>query len=101
MPAEFIPQCGKNLVREELGKSCEEVDLFVIDEFGKMECFSQEFVFAATQILDSPVPVLATIAARGGGFIAKVKDRTDVELFKVTTANRDELPATLAARLLS
>jgi hypothetical protein len=35
---------------------------------GKMERFSGMFVAAVSAVLDSPVPVLATIAAKGGGF---------------------------------
>jgi len=46
------------------------------------------------------VPVLATIAAKGGGFIAQVKARADVELVRVTNENREGLPEGIAARLL-
>jgi len=86
------------LVREELAGG-EGVNLFVIDEIGKMEMFSETFVLAATEVLDSEVPVLATIAAKGGGIIARVKERPDVEVISVTIANRDELPGVLAGRL--
>ncbi len=88
------------LVRKELGRSGQDVDLFVIDEFGKMECFSEAFVAAASAVLDGPVPVLATIAAKGGGFIAQVKARPDVELLTVTSGNREGLVGILAARLM-
>ncbi len=49
---------------------------------------------------NSPVPVLATIAAKGGGLIAQVKARPDVEIATVTAANRDRLPNELAHRFL-
>jgi len=77
------------IVRAELNGEPGEVDLFLIDEIGKMECVSPIFVEAVTRILDGPVPVLATIAARGGGFIAQVKARSDVEITTITAANRD------------
>jgi len=86
------------LVRDELGEG-DDADLYVIDEIGKMEMFSDVFVEAATRVLDGPVPVLATIAAKGGGLIARVKERPDVELIKVTAANRDELVGVLVGRL--
>jgi hypothetical protein len=42
--------------------------------------------------------VLATIAAKGGGFIAQVKSRPDVQLITVRLNNRDRLPDELAHR---
>ena len=89
-----------SLVQKELCKPVQDVDLFVIDEFGKMECFSGVFMAAASAVLDSPVPVLATIATKGSGFIAQVKARPDVELLTVTNQNRDGLPEGIAVRLL-
>ena len=88
-----------SLVRAELGKSTDAVDLFVIDEIGKMECFSEVFVEAAAGVLDGPVSVLATIAARGGGLIGRVKARPDVEILTVSAGNRDQLPGQLLQRL--
>ena len=86
------------IVHTELNREPGEVDLIVIDEIGKMECLSPVFVAAITRVLDGPVPVLATIAAKGGGFIAQVKARSDVEIVTVTSANRDRLPEELARR---
>ena len=63
--------------------------LFIIDEIGKMECFSSLFVKRMTSILDSGKPVIATIALKGGGFIAEVKKRPGIELWEMTTKNRD------------
>jgi nucleoside-triphosphatase len=87
------------VVEAELRRPLRNVDLFVIDEIGKMECFSRQFVEAASALLDSAVPVLATIAAKGGGVIGQVKARPDVELFTVTAANREELPGRLVESL--
>jgi nucleoside-triphosphatase len=81
------------LVLPELARRC---DLIIIDEIGKMECFSSGFVFAARELLDGAVPVVATVAIKGGGFIAEVKARPDVEICEVTTLNRDGLPQRLA-----
>jgi nucleoside-triphosphatase len=64
---------------------------YVIDEIGKMECFSQAFCASVKILLDSTTPVLGTVALKGGGFIAEVKARDDVALFDVTVKNRDRL----------
>jgi nucleoside-triphosphatase len=44
-------------------------------------------------LLDSGRPLVATVALRGGGFVAEVKGRPDVEIWEVTKANRNEMPA--------
>ena len=46
------------LVRAELLQADAEVDLFIVDEIGKMECFSDLFVDAMRTILDGDVPLL-------------------------------------------
>ena len=70
-------------------------DLILIDEIGKMECFSSSFVSTVRDLLNAPTPIIATIAVSGGGFIAEVKARSDVEILEVTAANRDTLPQRL------
>jgi nucleoside-triphosphatase len=91
----------EEVVRAEISKPEGEADLFVVDEIGKMECFSNAFVQAATRLLDGPVPLLATVAAKGGGFIGQVKARRDVEILTVSVQNRDGLPDDVVHRLLS
>lgn len=65
--------------------------LVVIDEIGKMECFSETFRTLVRQILDSDTHMFATVALRGGGLIAEVKERPDVELVELTPSSRDSL----------
>jgi len=65
--------------------------LYVVDEIGRMECLSAGFVKAMRRLLESDRVLVATVGARGGGFIAEVKARDDVELWHVTRANRDAL----------
>jgi nucleoside-triphosphatase len=67
------------------------IDLYLVDEIGKMECLSARFVAAMRALLDSPERVIATVARRGGDFIAEVKQRSDVELWELTSGNRDAL----------
>ena len=87
----------ERLVLPELRRPC---DAVIIDEIGKMECFSSPFVDAVRGLLDGSTPVIATVAVSGGGFIAEAKGRSGAELWEVTTANRDELPHRLARRML-
>ncbi len=70
------------------------MDRIIIHEVGRMECLSQGFIEAVARVLDRPVPVLATVAAKGGEFIAAVKRRPDVELVRITLVL---LPKILAA----
>ena len=74
-------------------------DVYFVDEIGKMECWSPKFIVAMRTLLNADKAVVATIAEKGVGFIAEVKRRADVELWRVTVANRDSLPARVIARL--
>ncbi len=73
--------------------------LIVIDEIGRMECFSERFRSLVLEILDSGTPLLATIARTGGGLIAEIKRRRDVEILELTMSNRDRLIGDVVARL--
>ena len=66
--------------------------IVVIDEIGKMECFSAAFCDAALKVLDSPNMVLGTIAVGGTDFIQAIKERKDIKIFEVTLENRGQLP---------
>jgi nucleoside-triphosphatase len=91
-PNRLIP-----LITEELLRAPGTVDAYLIDEIGKMECHCPQFTDAVSRLLEGSVPVVATIALRGGDFIAEVKDRRDVQIVEVTRANRQALPGQIAA----
>ncbi|HVN31531.1 MAG TPA: nucleoside-triphosphatase [Thermoanaerobaculaceae bacterium] len=74
-----------------------EVDAYLVDEVGKMECLSKAFVAAMRELLISPVRLVATVAARGGGLIAEVKAHPGGVIREVTRLNRSSLPAEVAA----
>jgi len=65
--------------------------LIVIDEIGKMECYSDQFKNLLKEILDSEKWVIATIALKGSGIIEEIKKRKDVKLFEITQRNRNSL----------
>lgn len=73
--------------------------VYFVDEIGKMECLSEHFVAAMRVLISSGIPTVATIGARGGGFLAEVKRRPECELWQVTHLNRDEMPARILAWL--
>jgi len=89
----------EQLLDAELNREAKHVDLFVIDEVGKMECYSKPFVELAGKLMDGDVPVLSTVAMKGSGFTADVKQRDDVELIRVDNDNRDRLVDDLAERI--
>jgi nucleoside-triphosphatase len=75
------------------------IELFIIDEIGKMECLSRKFVAVVRELLTSDKPALATIAQKGAGFISEVKNYPDVTLLKLTSSNRDEVTSEVIQRL--
>lgn len=68
-----------------------QTEIYLVDEIGKMECYSGTFVQRMQQLLDSHKPVIATIGRQAGGFMATVRHRPDVELWEVTRSNREAL----------
>lgn len=66
--------------------------IIILDEIGKMECFSELFQRAAREALDSPNIVIGTVTLGNEGFIKEVKQRNDIEIIEVTPHNRDMLP---------
>jgi len=75
------------------------IRLFVVDEIGKMECFSEKFVQAVRRLLASEASILATVALKGGGLIRDIKEDPSVELRHLTAGNRDEIAHHIADRL--
>ena len=67
-----------------------DVELFVIDEIGKMECYSDKFVTVVRGLFASDKSVLATVARKGSGLISEVKAYPGTQLFKLTHENRDK-----------
>ncbi|CAL9688133.1 unnamed protein product [Knipowitschia caucasica] len=69
--------------------------VFVVDEFGKMELFSQSFIRAVRQTLDqSCCTVLGTIPVlkhKPLALVEEVRGRSDVKVFTITKENRDSI----------
>jgi nucleoside-triphosphatase len=73
--------------------------VIILDEIGKMECFSDAFRQAALRALDSANIVVGTITFRGDEFIQGVKKRDDIEITEVTPGNRGDLPDIIVKRV--
>ena len=67
-----------------------DVELFVIDEIGKMECFSEKFVVAVRRLFASEKSVLATVAQKGTGLISEVKNYPNTKVFNLTRSDCDK-----------
>ena len=74
-------------------------EIVVIDEIGKMECFSEKFCEAAVKVLNGPNVVIGTIAVGGTDLIRKIKGRNDIKILEVTPHNRDLLPGQLLSEI--
>ena len=74
-------------------------EIVIIDEIGKMECFSPRFRETLIKTLDSANLVVGSIAQKGGPFIEKIKERKDVLLVTVSEKNRNSVPPSLLERI--
>ena len=75
--------------------------LVIIDEIGKMECFSGRFRRIVQEVLDSTTPCVATIGLKSVPGLEEIRSRADVQLVEVTKANRDGLVPSLEAMVRS
>ena len=75
-------------------------NVIILDEIGKMECFSASFKRATLAALDSGNPVIGTITLGGDAFIMRIKNRADIQIHEVSPENRDLLPAMIIEILM-
>jgi nucleoside-triphosphatase len=67
-------------------------NIIILDEIGKMECFSLAFKQATTNAINASNIVIGTITFGGDDFIREIKEREDMEISEVTMDNRNLLP---------
>ena len=61
----------------------------VVDEIGKMECFSRLFKETLLKVLSSDNLVIGSVAIKGDRFIQSIKKRDDVSLIPISQNTRD------------
>lgn len=72
-----------------------ETGLVVLDEIGKMESLSVAFRDVVDGLLGSPVPLLATLPARGVGFVKRVRGDSRITLIHMSRDSRHAMAAEL------
>jgi nucleoside-triphosphatase len=78
---------GFDLFLEDIFSREKKKGLYIIDEIGKMECKSRKFSKLVLQLLESDIPLIASISDKGTGLISEVKKRDDIELIEITPNN--------------
>jgi len=63
--------------------------IVVVDEIGKMECFSRLFKETLIKVLSSANLVIGSVAIKGDRFIQSIKKRDDVSLVSISEDTRD------------
>ncbi len=76
-----------------------ENNIIILDEIGKMECFSPAFKQATTNAIDASNIVIGTITLGGDDFIRKIKEKKDIEINEVTVNNRNLLPSIILRKI--
>ncbi|OPY29380.1 MAG: NTPase [Methanomassiliicoccales archaeon PtaU1.Bin030] len=74
-------------------KACEDADVIVIDEVGRMEVESQTFIETVKHALDVEKPLLLTLHKKSRNpLLQDIRRRDDVRILEVTPINRNLLP---------
>ena len=82
-----------------LERATREADLIVVDEIGKMELCCPAFLPVLEAALASPKPLLGSILAAPHPAVDALKRRSQVELYRLSARNRQDLTEALLARL--
>lgn len=84
-----LEEVGVTAIRE----ACENCDIIVIDEVGKMEVESQAFIDAVKEALDAEKPMIITLHKKSRNpLLQDIRRRDDVRILEVTPTNRNILP---------
>ncbi|XP_028795286.1 cancer-related nucleoside-triphosphatase homolog isoform X2 [Neltuma alba] len=71
----------------------EDTDLFIIDEVGKLELYSSSFFPAVLKVLESNIPILASIPIPKYGRdipeVARLRNHPTADIYTLSLSNRD------------
>ncbi|KAL0396114.1 UNVERIFIED_CONTAM: Cancer-related nucleoside-triphosphatase [Sesamum calycinum] len=83
----------------------EDTDLFSIDEVGKMELFSSSFFPAVLRVLESNIPLLASVPVPKSGRdipgVARLKNHPGATMYTLNTSNRDAMKEQIYSNLIN
>lgn len=74
--------------------------VFVIDEIGKMECFSSKFREHVKRVSSSTYPVVATMPVKKPSFVEDICSAPEAEVIEISTDNRDDIPSRVVETIL-
>lgn len=81
----------------------EDTELFIIDEVGKMELYSASFFPAVLKVLESNIPILATIPIPKFGRdipgVARLRNHPGAAIFTLNKLNRDSIKEEICTKL--
>jgi nucleoside-triphosphatase len=92
-------QAFESIALQALRPGRRDVDFHVVDEIGRMENRSDSFRVALLQLLDDPLPLLATVPDVRDDFVSEIAGRDDVRVYIVNASNRDSLKEVIAQSL--
>ncbi len=69
----------------------DDADVVIMDELGRFELTAFKFQKKVKEILNSNKPVLGVIKDESNAFLDDIRNRKDVQIFRVTLENREEV----------
>ncbi|MGY4686404.1 nucleoside-triphosphatase [Petrotoga sp. DB-2] len=66
-------------------------DVVIMDELGRFELTAYQFQKKVKEVLNSDKPVLGVIKDESNAFLDDIRNRKDVQIFRVTLENREEV----------
>ena len=80
----------ENLVLPQLSLK-QAVELFIVDEIGRMECLSTAFCKQVFKIIESQIPLIAVMSGSYIQEVERLRNRDDTVFLKVTKSNRESM----------
>jgi len=80
-----------NEIGVKLLTNIDNADIVIMDELGRFELTAYRFQQKVYEVLNSDKPVLGVIKDESNPFLDDIRNRKDVQIFRVTLGNREEV----------
>ncbi|PNR87778.1 hypothetical protein X925_08800 [Petrotoga sp. 9T1HF07.CasAA.8.2] len=80
-----------NEIGVKLLTNIDNADIVIMDELGRFELTAYQFQQKVYEVLNSDKPVLGVIKDESNPFLDDIRNRKDVQIFRVTLENREEV----------